>query len=86
MVSTDRFPHMKKLLRPLGLLFSCCLAVFFQIGHATELDNASILVSADRLAPTQVVRAGAHSANWCWLEQLGIDHPDQVVDFDYSTR
>src|SRR5262249_48380899 len=66
---------------------SCCLAVSFQIGHATELGNASILVSADRGGVG--VDAGSQSGralNQLVLpENLGIDHPDQVIDFDYNS-
>src|SRR6516162_2685575 len=72
---------MKKVLLPLGLLFSCCLALFFQIGHATELDNASILLSANN--PDSP--SGRALGELVLAEKLGIDHPDQVVDFDYST-
>jgi hypothetical protein len=68
---------MKKVL-PLRLLFSCCLALFFQIGHATELDNASILLSAN--SPDSP--SGRKLEQLVLAEKLGIDHPDQVVDFD----
>src|SRR6516162_9347483 len=71
---------MKKFL-PLGLLFSCCLALFFQIGHATELDNASILLSANN--PDSP--SGRALGQLVLAEKLGIDHPDQIVDFDNST-
>src|SRR5215472_14327857 len=73
-------PHMKKVL-PLGLLFSCCLALFFQIGHATELDHGSIRLSEDN--PDSP--SGRALGELVLAEKLGIDHPDQVVDFDYST-
>ena len=78
---------MKKVLVLLRLFFSsCCLAVFFQLSHGTELYDLSIPVSADR----QNVVADVGSLSGRILgqlvlpEKLGIDHPDQVVDFDYS--
>ena len=78
-------PHMKKVL-PLGLFFSCCLALFFQIGHAAELDNASILLSANQATGDNPgSRNGRASGQLVLAEKLGIGHPDQVVDFDYST-
>src|SRR5262245_48938138 len=78
---------MKKILLPLRLFFSsCCLAVFLQIGHATELGKAPILLSADQKGVN--VDAGSQSGRaldqLVLPERLGIDHPDQVVDFDYN--
>src|SRR5262249_18092442 len=78
---------MKKVLLPLQLLFSsCCLTVVFLIGHAMELGNASILLSADQKSVN--VDAGSQSGRaldqLVLPERLGIDHPDQVVDFDYN--
>src|SRR5262249_17670277 len=80
---------MKKVLLLLRIFFSsCCLAVFFQIGHATELGDASILPSADQKSVN--VDAGSQSGRALGQlvlpERLGIDHPDQVVDFDYNTN
>ena len=76
---------MKKPLPPLGILFSCCLALFFQTGHATELDHASILLGGmtgdDSGSPS-----GHALGQLVMAEKLGTDHPDQVVDFDYSTH
>jgi hypothetical protein len=78
---------MKTLLLPLGLLFSCCLTLFFQIGHATALDNASILLSANQATGDNPDSPSGRALGQLVLaEKLGIDHPDQVVDFDYSTE
>ena len=86
MVSTDRFPHMKKIFLPLGLLFSCCLALFFQTGHTAELDNTSVLLTANRMTSDNPGSPSGRAFGQLVLaEKLGIDHPDQVVDFDYST-
>jgi hypothetical protein len=77
---------MKKVLLPLGLLFSCCLALFFQIGHATALDNASILLSANRATGDNPDSPSGRALGQLVLaEKLGIGHPEQVVDFDQST-
>src|SRR5438045_4157978 len=75
------FPLMKKLLLPLGLLLSCCLALFFQTGHATELDSPSILLGG----MTSDDPSGHALGQLVIAERLGTDHPDQVVDFDYSS-
>ena len=78
---------MKTLLLPLGLLFSCCLTLFFQIGHATALENASILLSANQATGDNPDSPSGRALGQLVLaEKLGFDHPDQVVDFDYSTE
>jgi hypothetical protein len=77
---------MKTLLLPLGLLFSCCLTLFFQIGNATALDNASILLSANQASGDDPDSPSGRLGQLVLAEKLGIDHPDQVVDFDYSTH
>jgi hypothetical protein len=71
---------------PLRLFFAwCCVAAFFQIGYATQLDNSAILVSADR-ASADVGGTGERTSGELVLqERLEINHPDQVVDFDYAT-
>jgi hypothetical protein len=77
---------MKKVHLPLGLLFSCCLALFFQVGHATELGSASILSSANQATGDNPASPSGRALGQLVLaEKLGIDHPDQVVDFDYNT-
>jgi hypothetical protein len=77
---------MKKLLLLFGLLFSCSLALFFQIGHATELYNISILLSENRATGDNPDSPSGRALGQLVLaEKLGIDHPDQVVDFDYNT-
>lgn len=76
---------MKKVPLHLGLLFSC-LALCFPIGHATELDHASILLSVDRVTSDKPGGPRVRALDPLILvERLGIDHPDQIVDFDYRT-
>src|SRR5262245_41595911 len=79
---------MKKVLVLLRLFFSsCCLAVFFQVSHGTELNDVSIPISADQKSVVAGVGSlsGRILAQLVLPEKLGIDHPDQVVDFDYNT-
>jgi hypothetical protein len=79
---TDHLPYMKRFSR--RSLFSCCLALLFQAGHATELENASIPfggMTGDSDSPSE-----RPLGQLVLVEKLGINHPDQVVDFDYSTN
>src|SRR5262245_60014707 len=73
---------MKKVL---VLLFG--LAVFFQLSHGTELCDLSIPSNADRKNVVADVGSlsGRILGQLVLPEKLGIDHLDQVVDFDYST-
>src|SRR5262245_38874355 len=77
---------MEKVLFALRLfLSSCCLAFLFQIGHATE---PAIPVSAGRKSTSADASSlsGQTFGHLVLAEKLGIDHQDQVVDFDYTTN
>ena len=80
----QRNSHMNKILPPL-VAFSCCLVLLFQTGHATELNDASILLSGT-IGGDSGTASGNALDQLFLAEKLGINHPDQFVDFDYSTQ